>query len=147
MGAQTAPFYFLFPVAIITVVFAFTAVVHFVNSRRQEREAFYRAETLRRITEASGEGAKAAVELMREDQRIKAAKVCEGVKLAGLINVGVGIGLMIFLHALLGGGGGSILHGGTGSVYLCGLIPGLIGVAMLVYVYLLAPRPESGPKC
>ena len=39
MGAQTAPFYFLFPVAIITVVFAFTAVVHFVNSRRQEREA------------------------------------------------------------------------------------------------------------
>jgi len=27
----------------------------------------------------------------------------------------------------------------TGSVYLCGLIPGFIGVAMLVYVYVLAP--------
>jgi hypothetical protein len=45
---------------------------------------------------------------------------------------------MIFLHALLGGGGG--------SVYLSGLIPGLIGVAMLVYVYFMAAPAEQGPK-
>jgi hypothetical protein len=127
----------LFPLAVIVVVFTFTAVVHFVDSQRKEREAYYKTETLRRITEASGQGASAAVELLREDERIKASKTREGLKIAGLINVAVGIGLMIFLHALLGPGG--VADRETGSVYLCGLIPGFIGVAMLVYVYVLAP--------
>ena len=121
------PVVLLFPIAIIAVVFAFTGVVHWVDSSRKEREAFYRAETLKRIAEAPGEGAKAAVDLMREDQRIKRIKAREGLKIAGLINIGVGIGLFIFLRALVGV-----------NVSLCGLIPGLIGVAMLVYVYLLA---------
>jgi hypothetical protein len=39
---------------------------------------------------------------------------------------------MIFLHALIGGE----------PVYLCGLIPGLIGVALLSYALLLAPKAE-----
>jgi len=68
------------------------------------------------------------------------------LKIGGLINVGIGVGLMIFLRALLGGGGGAVTNGATGSVYLCGLIPGLIGVAMLVYVYLLALSPAAGQK-
>jgi len=130
-------FFLLFPLVIIVAVFTFTAVIHFVDSQRKEREAYYKAETLRRITEASGEGASAAVELLREDERIKRTKSREGLKIGGLINIAVGIGLMIFLHALFSGGG-SISNGVPGSVYLCGLIPGLTGAAMLVYVYLLA---------
>ncbi len=126
------PIVFLFPVAILIVVFTFTGVVHWVDTQRKEREAYYKAETLRRVTEAPGEGAKAALELMREDERLKQSKTREGMKIAGLINIGVGIGLLIFLHALLGGDG----------VYLCGLIPGSIGVAMLVYVYFLAAPIE-----
>jgi uncharacterized membrane protein YeaQ/YmgE (transglycosylase-associated protein family) len=77
------------------------------------------------------------VELLREDERIKASKTREGLKIGGLINVAVGIGLMIFLHALLGGADRQ-----TGSVYLCGLIPGLVGAALLAYVYLLAPAAK-----
>jgi hypothetical protein len=73
------------------------------------------------------------VELLREDERIKASKTREGLKIAGLINVAVGIGLMIFLHALLGA------ERDAGSVYLVGLIPGFVGAALLAYVYLLAP--------
>lgn len=122
----------LFPIAIIVVVFTFVIVVHWVDTQRKEREAYYKAETLRRVTEASGEGAKAAVELMREDERLKRIKTREGLKIAGLVNVGVGIALLIFLRALLGNTG----------VYLCGLIPGLIGVGFLVYVYFLAAPVE-----
>jgi len=129
-------FFILFPLVIIVTVFTFTAIVHWTDSQRKEREAYYKAETLRRITEASGAGASAAVELLREDERIKRTKSREGLKIGGLINVAVGIGLMIFLHALFGGGSGA--NGVTGSVYLCGLIPGFVGVAMLVYVYVLA---------
>ncbi|MDR3774047.1 MAG: DUF6249 domain-containing protein [Terracidiphilus sp.] len=126
------PMLFLFPLAIIAVVFTFTAVVHGVDSSRKEREAFYRAETLKRLAEAPGEGAKTAIELMREDERIKRVKAREGMKIGGLLNIGVGVGLVIFLHALVR----------DEPVYLCGLIPGLIGVALLSYVYFLAAPLE-----
>ncbi|MGD1108158.1 MAG: hypothetical protein ABR865_14025 [Terracidiphilus sp.] len=130
-GNDPQMFVFLVPIVAIVSVFTFTAIVHWVDSQRKEREAYYKAETLRRVTEASGEGAKAALELMREDERLKQLKKREGMKIAGLINIGVGIGTLIFLHALMGG-----------SIYLCGLIPGLIGVGFLVYVYFLAAPVE-----
>jgi uncharacterized membrane protein len=112
----------------VALFVVFIPTVHYLDTRRKEREAFYKAETLRRITESSGEGAKAAIELMREEARRDRTKSREGVKIGGLINIGVGLALVIFLRTLLG----------QQSAYLCGLIPGFIGVAMLVYVYLLA---------
>jgi hypothetical protein len=112
----------------------FIPVATYMDSRRKEREAFYKAETFRRLVESSGEGAKAAVTLLREEDRLKRIKVLEGMKIGGLSNLCVGIGLTIFLRLMLGGG--------QGSPYLCGLIPGFIGVAMLVYVYVLAVPVE-----
>jgi hypothetical protein len=129
-GSQMFPF--LVPIVAIVSVFTFVIVAHWLDSQRKEREAFYKADTLRRVTEASGEGAKAALELMREDERLKQSKTREGMKIAGLVNIGVGVGLMIFLHALLPGT----------AIYLCGLIPGFIGVGFLVYVYFLAAPIE-----
>ncbi len=113
----------------------------FMEHRRKEREAFYKAETFRRIAEAPGDGGVNAVQLLHEQERIKQIKVREGLKIAGLINLGVGLALIIFLRALLGGGG-SLQSGGTGPVYLCGLIPGFIGAAMIIYVYFLAAPIE-----
>ena len=71
------------------------------------------------------------MELLRQQDRIARGKSREGLKIGGLINMGVGIGLMIFLRALVGP-----------AISLCGLIPGLIGVGMLVYVYVLAAPIE-----
>jgi hypothetical protein len=122
----------MFPVAIILIVFAFVSVLHWIDSQRKERDAFYKAETIRRVTEASGEGAKAAIELMRQDERLKRIKAREGIKMGGLVNIGVGVGLLIFLHGLLPGT----------AIYLCGTIPGLIGVGFLVYVFFLASPLE-----
>jgi hypothetical protein len=53
------------------------------------------------------------------------------LKLGGLITVAVGAGLCIFLHA-------SLPASASGSPWLVGLIPGFVGVALLVYVYFLA---------
>jgi hypothetical protein len=122
----------LIPIVAIVATFTFVTVVHWVDSQRKEREAFYRAETIRRVTEASGEGARAAVDLMRENERLKRTKAREGLKIGGLINLCVGVGVMIFLHELLAGT----------AIYLSGVIPALIGVAMLVYVFLLAAPIE-----
>jgi Domain of unknown function (DUF6249) len=122
----------LIPTVAIVATFTFVIVLNWVDSRRKERDAFYKAETLRRVTEATGEGAKAAIELMREDERLKQSKTREGMKIGGLVNIGVGVGVMVFLHALLAGT----------AIYLCGLIPALIGVGFIAYVYLLAAPLE-----
>jgi hypothetical protein len=116
----------------VALFVVFIPLTSWIESQRKEREAFYKAETMRRLTESSGEGAKAAIELLREQTRLETRKKREGMKIGGLINIGVGVGLMIFLHALVR----------DEPVYLCGLIPGLIGVALLTYALLLAPPVE-----
>jgi hypothetical protein len=112
----------------VAMFVVFIPLVSWIDSRRKEREAFYKADMMRRLAEASGEGAKSALELLREEERLKAIKQREGLKIGGVINVGVGVGLMFMLRSLLG----------VGGPYMVGLIPGLIGVAMLVYVYVMA---------
>jgi len=120
------------PIVCMVSVFTFLVFAVWFGTRQKEREAYYKAETLRRITEASGEGAKAALDLLREEERLKRIKAREGIKIGGIINIGVGVGLLIFLGALVGV-----------KVALCGLIPGLVGVAMLIYAYYLASPVEQ----
>jgi len=115
----------------VAIFVVFIPLTSWIDSQRREREAFYKAETIRRLAESSGEGAKAAIELLREQERVGRAKKREGMKIGGLINLGVGAALVIFLRALAGP-----------QVALCGLIPGFIGVAMLIYVFFLAAPIE-----
>ncbi len=121
-------------IPIVAIVSTFTMIIFGIwfGSRKKEREAYYKAETLRRITESSGEGAKAAIDLLREEEHLKRIKAREGLKIGGLVNLAVGIALIIFLRMLV--------H--DEPVYLCGLIPGLIGVALLVYVFFMAGPVE-----
>ena len=121
-------------VGAVALFVVFIPLVIWIENRRKEREAFYKSETLRRLTESSGEGAKAALEMLREEGRQERIKLREGLKIGGLVCVAAGVGLIVFLHALIGGG--------HDSPYLCGLIPGLIGIAMLVYVYFMAAPIE-----
>ncbi len=114
----------------VALFVVFIPLTSWIDSQRKEREAFYKAETMRRLAESSGEGAKAAIELLREQARQGQIKKREGMKIGGLINLAVGIGIMIFLGQLVK----------DAPVYLCGLIPALIGEALLTYALLLAPK-------
>jgi Flp pilus assembly protein TadB len=116
----------------VSLFVVFIPLTSWIDSQRKEREAFYRAETFRRLAEASSEGAKAAMTLLQEQDRQQRIKSREGMKIGGMINLAVGIALAIFLRALVG----------NEPVYLCGLIPGFIGVALLVYALFLAPPVE-----
>jgi Flp pilus assembly protein TadB len=106
----------------------FLPVTTWLESRRKEREAYYKSETIRRIAEASGEGAKSALALLHAEEHLREVKRREGLKIGGLVNIGVGIGLTAMLWSLTGPGG----------PYLVGLIPGLVGVALLIYVFFMA---------
>jgi hypothetical protein len=118
----------------VALFVVFIPLTSWIDSQRREREAFYKAETMRRLSESSGDGAKAAIELLREQSRQEQMKKREGMKIGGLINLAVGVALMIFLRALVR----------EEPVFLCGLIPGLIGVALLTYALFLAPREQAG---
>ena len=114
-------------------LFSFLAVASWSEARRKERETYYKTETLKKIAESSGEGAKSALELLREQEKNAAKRRLEGMKLGGLITAVVGIGVMVLLHGLE--------H--EEPVYLAGLIPLLIGLALLAYPFLLAPKEEA----
>jgi hypothetical protein len=118
------------PVIGSIALFSFLSVAAWSDARRKEREEYYRNETLKKIAESSGEGAKAAIELLREQNNNVTRRRVEGMKLGGLITAVVGIGVMVFLHGLV--------H--DEPVYLAGLIPLLIGLALLLYTFVLAPN-------
>ena len=103
-----------------------------INQReqRREREAYYRSETLKKIAEMQGAGADTMLAMMREEEARTARRVREGMKLAGLITAGVGIGVIGFLSQLVP----------DQPVFLVGLIPFFIGAALLAYVYLFGPK-------
>lgn len=102
----------------------------YLDRRRRERESFYRSETLKRIAELQGAGVNAALELFREQEHALVKRARESQRLSGLITIGVGIGLMVFLKGV----------GDETPAYLVGLIPTLAGVALLVYGYVLGPK-------
>ena len=110
--------------------FGFFAVASWVHARRRERESFYRSEVLKKLAEAGPEGSTAALHMFREQQRAAVANRLESQRLAGLILAAVGLGLMPLLK-------GVASHE---SAWLSGLIPALIGAALLLYSYVLAPR-------
>lgn len=136
LNPQTALFFFL-SIGALALFGVFLPISKWTDNRRIERKAYYQAEMLRRVAESSGEGAKAVIDLLHEQDRIKATRMREGLKVGGLINIGFGLALLIFLRTLLSPTGGT---GAPNGVYLCGLIPAFIGVAMLVYVFFVA-RP------
>jgi hypothetical protein len=110
-------------------LFSFLSVVAWVDCRRREREAYYRSETLRKVSELPGATPESLLEFMHEQQAQVDRRIREGLKLGGLITACVGIGIVIFLQALLGM-----------PISLSGTIPFLVGVALLAYTYVLAPR-------
>ncbi|MFB3779159.1 MAG: hypothetical protein ACE141_16195 [Bryobacteraceae bacterium] len=112
-------------------VFGWLAVHEWTESRRKEREAFYRSETLRHYTESNQPDMlarflaeeKAARHEMRVQQR-------ESLRLGGLVTMMAGIGLGVMLEGIEP----------QERLYLVGLVPFLIGLAILIYVYLLSPK-------
>src|ERR1700678_2393060 len=125
----------LVPIVGSIALFSFLTVNGWADARRKEREAYYRGETLKKIAESSGEAARSAMELLREQEKNAAKRRLEGLKLGGLITAAVGLGVMVLLRGL------EQEH----PVYLAGLIPLLVGSALLVYRFVLAPK-ESEPQ-
>jgi hypothetical protein len=123
---------FLFLAVAMVAVFSFVSVAVWADNRRKEREAYYRSETVKKIAESQAGGGGSAIEYLREEERIAMRRRREGVRLGGLITAAVGAGLMVFLHGM----------DSNEPAYLMGLIPFLVGVALLGYTYIMAPKDK-----
>ena len=110
--------------------FGFLGIASWANARRREREAFYRTEVLKKLAEAGPNGSSAALEMYREQERAAIRNRVEFQRLGGLILAAVGVGVMALLK-------GVARHE---AAWLAGLIPALMGAALLIYSYGLAPR-------
>lgn len=123
---------FFFLAVASLALFTFLAVAVWSGARQAERTEYYKAEMMKKIAEVGGDR-NPALEYLREQERIAAAKRLGGFKLAGLINIAVGLGLMVLLKALVQ----------DEPVYLVGTIPLFVGPVLLAYAFWLAPERQQ----
>jgi hypothetical protein len=113
-------------VALFGGVFTFLAVAVWSGNRTRERELYYRNELLKKAIETPGPEAAAVLAHIKDEEaaqtRARAQEKRLGLVIGGLSAVGAGIGLMFFMHNL---------DGPARSMYLVGLIPVLVGIALL----------------
>jgi lipopolysaccharide export LptBFGC system permease protein LptF len=129
-----AIFGMMIPIVGAVALFTFLAIASWGEQRRREREAYYRAEVLKKVAEASGASGQAVLAMLHEEEAARLRRRREGLKLGGLITTAVGLGVAVFL--------GAMVHEDR-PVWTVGLIPLFIGLAVLIYALLVAPRPGA----
>jgi hypothetical protein len=117
---------------LIVSLFSFLSVLVWSRERRREREAYYRSQAVRKMVETQSADSATVLEVLREEERIAARGRREGQKVSGLVTIATGIGMMVFLRI--------VDRHDPDPAYLVGIIPLLIGAALLVYAYVLAPK-------
>ena len=117
---------------VVVALFSFLSVMMWSRERRREREAYYRNEALKKVAEMHQGDSGAVLDVLREEERIAARGRREGQKVSGLITIATGLGMMVFLKV--------VDRNDPDPAYLAGLIPMLIGAALLLYAYVLGPK-------
>jgi hypothetical protein len=75
-------------------------------------------------------GTESALQYLREEDRIATQRRREGLRLGGIITAAVGVGLFVFLRAMIV----------EVPVYLVGLIPILVGLILVAYSFILEDK-------
>jgi hypothetical protein len=114
-------------------LFSMISIASWSGARQKEREAYYKNDMLKKLADAQGPGAASAVELLREEARITTERMLQGLRIGGLVTFAAGLGVLIFLRVLVGDNG----------VYLCGLIPLLVGAALYASSYIVKPGGDG----
>jgi hypothetical protein len=113
-------------------LFSFLAVAAWSDYKHRERVAYYNGETVKKIVELQRDSAASALEYLREQERNTVRRQRGAIKLGGLVTAAAGVGITVFLRSLIP----------DEPVYIGGIIPVLIGLALLAYAYFLAPQIE-----
>jgi len=118
----------LIPIAGIAMV----VLIVWIEQQRKGKQAFHHSELLRKIAESQGGAADKVLEMIRQEQFEAKIRRREGLKLGGLITAAAGLGVIAVLAILTP----------DKPVWIVGVIPFLIGAALVVYVVFMAPEPK-----
>jgi len=114
-------------IAMFGGVFTFLSLSVWSYNRTRERELYYRSELLKKAIDTPGPEAAAVLAHIKEEEaaeaRAKALEKQTGLLIGGLSVTAVGIGLMIFMRSI---------GGPAREYFLVGLIPLLVGIALLI---------------
>jgi len=124
----TEIFTLLIPVVALIGTFVFLTFWIITHQRRREREAYYRYELGRKAVEKGYVPEDKLLELLNNERRNQWLGRREGARLAGLILIALGLGLIIALGNL--------------DDHLVGLgsVPMFLGIALFVYGLFFAPK-------
>ncbi|SRR5260221_11989354 len=132
MGAEITPVAALaFTGVLLMIVFAFVSVVIWSDARRKEREALYRAELLKNLAGTPGPGADAVLANLREEDQRRHGRRREFVTLGGLLCLALGLALLMAM---------SMSHSHDNSGLVLGLVPTLLGLALIAHARLVMGR-------
>ena len=120
----------LFFPALFIGLFAFLAVAVWAGTRYEERQAFYRHELYQQMVQHPGSGAEALRAMLEGEAQRRRVDRMGGIRLGGLITTAVGFGLGVFLFFIER----------NEPMFLLALIPLLVGLALMFYGFVLAPR-------
>jgi hypothetical protein len=124
----------LVPIVSMVVIFAYLGIVGWAKEKRREREAFYRAETAKKLVEQGAAGGAQLLEMMRAEDATKARRRKEGMMLGGLITFVIGMCTSIFLRAVVP----------VRGVWTVGLFPLLVGLVLVVFAWVASGPSEPG---
>ncbi len=124
-------FVFLIPITGIVAFFAFLAVLVWTRHRRRERDAYYRHELGKQLVEKGVPGEEISA-VLRQESRDLWLNRREGLKLGGLLTLLAGVGFMLAFAWM-----------DDEPIWMIGWIPVAIGLALVIYGLLLAPKPEG----
>jgi hypothetical protein len=116
--------------ALFIGLFGFLAVAAWAGIRTEERKEFYRHELYQQMLQNPGPAADALRTMFEQEALRRRQDSIGGMRLGGLITAAVGVGLGVFLYSIEP----------ERPVFLVGLIPFLVGCALLFYGFILAPR-------
>ena len=131
MTAIEEAFALLIPLAGMLAFFVFVIVYMWIRQKRKERESYYRFELSKHLVD-KGMNEEALLNLSETEKKGRWADRREGLKLSGLILLGIGVGILVGLRFIDGV-----------DVWMVGFIPAGIGAGLLIYGLFLAPRDDG----
>ncbi len=120
---------FIIPIVGAISLFSFLAVVGWAEQRRKEREAYYRYEFRKKLVDAGEMNARQVQDLMQYEYETEQQRRRQGMVAAGFIISGVGLGMIFGLQFIR-----------DEDVWMVGSIPLFIGLGMLAYAIMYAPK-------
>ena len=124
--------FWLFLAAATVASLTFVTIVVWAESRRKERQEYYRFEFRKRLIESGKMDAASFASLMRYEHDLGLLQSRQKLMVAAFVFVGTGVGTCLGLQFI------------GGLLWMVGLIPVSIGLSLFAYGVFFAAKPDLG---